>query len=549
MRDVRLRRRPAADWLDGSAALSALLVLLMVLPAAFVIWFMNEAIATRTAEAKRSVRDAYRGQLRLVQARIDAHWQARAAALQSGGEPASSFARQVLERGADGLVVLDPEGTPVYPADGGASHRPLVAELERQIRAHDIEGAAETLNDYSTPLAARDRLAFMDRLRKIAPDISIPTQAALRVSLAWIRAGAVVPETGGFHETAFPRLWALASEDRRVVALYWTSQLESAMHDFLHEVEPEGIRFIAFPPGVPPDEEAIAAGMWMPGWQLSYVPLDPGQFDDGARQQVLRYVWIGLAGIALIAAVGATAGRAFLQQMRLARLKTDLAAAVSHELRTPLASIRVLVDGLLADEHLDPRKTREYLTLVATENERLHRLIENFLTFSRLERTRYQFAFAAAHPSEIVAGAVAAIRDRVPPSCDLRVDVAPDLPPLIVDADALGTALLNLLDNALKYTPAEKRIHLRVCRDDEGFVAFAVEDNGIGIPPREHQRIFKRFYRVDQRLTRETGGVGLGLSIVELIVRAHHGTVSVRSTAGSGSTFTMRLPCPQGAVA
>jgi signal transduction histidine kinase len=347
----------------------------------------------------------------------------------------------------------------------------------------------------------------------------------------------------------------LASADRRVIELHWTSQLESIMHDFLHEVEPEGIRFLAFPPGVSADDEAIAAGMWMPGWQLSFVPLSRPTsdnvssrttLDNGARRQVVRYVWVAVAGIALIVGIGATAGRALFRQMQLARLKTDLVSAVSHELRTPLASIRVLVDGLLADGELEPRKTREYLSLVASENERLSRVIENFLTFSRLERHRYRFTFAEARPADIIAAAVGAIRDRVPPSCDLRVEVAPDLPPLLADVDALGTALLNLLDNALKYTPQEKRILVRACRETDGFIAFAVEDNGIGIPARDHRRVFRRFYRVDQRLTRETSGVGLGLSIVELVVRAHHGTVSVRSETGAGSTFTLRLPCADG---
>jgi signal transduction histidine kinase len=469
-----------------------------------------------------------------------------------------AFATQLVSGGADGLVVLGPDRAPAYPSRAGSVNTRIAAGLDQQIRSveqsagagdapgrthAEIARIAAALNDYHLELAAPERLAMMDRLRQVAPDVQLPTQAPLRVSLAWLDAGAVVPEPGGFHETAIPKLWALASEDRRVVALFWTGRLESAMHDFLHEVEPSGIRFIAFPPGVPPDEEAIAAGMSMPGWQLSYVPLDPGPFDDTARSQVVRYLWVGLAGVALMAVIGTIAGGAFARQLRLARLKTDLVAAVSHELRTPLASIRVLVDGLRADAEIDPRKTREYLELIAAENTRLHRLVDNFLTFSRLERSRYQFAFSPAHPSTIVAAAVDAVRDRVPAACDLRVEVAPDLPPLTADAEALGTALVNLLDNALKYTAEEKRIRVRVGRDGDGFVAFVVEDNGIGIPAREQRRIFRRFYRVDRRLARETGGVGLGLSIVELVVRAHRGTVVVRSETGGGSTFTMRLPC------
>ena len=544
-----------ADWADRSAWLFALLVLLMLLPAAFVLWFMNEAIVTRTAEAERGVREAYRGQLRLVQARIDQHWGARASSVRTEGMPAAAFGREVAGRALDGLVVFGADRRPAYPSPSGSSNAALRASLDRQISAleqapdagdrtpeeADVERIARALNDYDADLSAPDRLALMDRLRKVAPNVSLPTQAPLRVSLAWVDAGAVAPEPGGFHETAIQRLWALASDDRRAVALFWTGRLESEMHDFLHEVEPHGIRFLAFPPGVPPDEEAIAAGMSMPGWQLSYVPLDTGAFDDTARRQVVRYLWVGLAGIALMAALGATAGRAFLRQLRLARLKTDLVAAVSHELRTPLASIRVLVDGLLADDALDPGKTREYLALIATENTRLHRLVENFLTFSRLERSRYQFAFVPVDPAVVVRAAVDAVRDRLPAECDLRIDIAPGLPPVMADADALGTALVNLLDNALKYTPAHKRIGVRAYRDG-GFVAVAVEDNGIGIPIREQRRIFRRFYRVDQRLARDTGGVGLGLSIVDLIVRAHRGTVSVRSEKGAGSAFTLRFP-------
>jgi len=215
---------------------------------------------------------------------------------------------------------------------------------------------------------------------------------------------------------------------------------------------------------------------------------------------------------------------------------------VSHELRTPLASMRVLVDGLIADPQLDETKTREYLHLLASENARLTRLIENFLAFSRLERGRERFVFTAVTPSTIVHAAVTAIRERVPPDCELRIEVAPDLPPVRADEGAVVSALINLLDNAMKYTPEQKRVVVRATRMPGG-VAFEVQDNGIGIAPREHRRIFRRFYRVDQRLASATSGVGLGLSIVELIARAHGGSVSVHSAEGTGSTFTLYVPC------
>jgi len=174
---------------------------------------------------------------------------------------------------------------------------------------------------------------------------------------------------------------------------------------------------------------------------------------------------------------------------------------------------------------------------------RLRRLIDSFLTFAQLDRGRQQFALTPVQPSWLVEKAVDAIRDRLPAECRLDLDIGPDLPMVMADADALGTALVNLLENALKYTTDDKRIGVRASADGGGFVRFDVTDNGIGIPAVEQRRIFRRFYRVDQRLSRETAGVGLGLSIVELIMRAHGGSVVVQSAPGAGSTFTLRVPC------
>jgi len=252
-------------------------------------------------------------------------------------------------------------------------------------------------------------------------------------------------------------------------------------------------------------------------------------------------VAIALAGVAIIAIVGVTVGQTMRRHLQLARLKTDLVAAVSHELRTPLASMRVLVDGLLADAEIDSAKTREYLGLLSLENARLTRLIENFLTFSRLERGRTQLVFDDTAVASIVTGAVAAVRERLPPAGALRVAIEPSIPTIAADAQALTTALINLLDNAIKYSAVEPRIEIQASRDGDG-VTFAVSDNGIGIAPEQQRRIFRRFYRVDQSLSRQTSGVGLGLSIVELIARGHGGTVKVASAPGQGSTFTIRVP-------
>ena len=489
--------------------LLVLLVLLTVLPAMGMLWLMNRAVATETAAGQQHVLEAYRGQLRLVRSRLDPIWRAHAEHLEEGdATPEERFTRLVTQEQADGVLVLGGDGTLLYP-----------------------------------DRAARDHLRLMEQQRARDRNVWLPTQAALQLSIELTDAERTTPLADVIRETSMPGIWAVSSPNGRVIALYRTGRLEGMMHDFLHQVETEGIRFIAFPPDEPGDAEAIAAGSWLPGWQLSFVAMDTDLRQAALARRRAITVSAGLTGLALIVFIGIAAGQSIRRHLRLAALKTDLVAAASHELRTPVASIGVLVDGLRADHQLEPRKTREYLDMIASETFRLRRLIDSFLTFAQLDRGRQQFALTPVQPSWLVEKAVDAIRDRLPAECRLDLDIGPDLPMVMADADALGTALVNLLENALKYTTGDKRIGVRASADGGGFVRFDITDNGIGIPAVEQRRIFRRFYLVDQRLSRETAGVGLGLSIVELIMRAHGGSVAVQSAPGKGSTFTLRVPC------
>jgi signal transduction histidine kinase len=497
MKPVRVFTR-AADGRDRHTSLVVLLVLLTVLPAACVLWFMNEAVQVQSEASHRAALESHRAQLRLVRSRVDARWDAYAAQLNGGGNLAERFTVVTLDQGSDGAILFDEDGRITFPVES---------------RLHNLDAELRSM---------------------LQPILDLSFEVAR---------GGLTRVAGAFQQTAIPDVWAFTSTDRMTVVLFRTSTIESIMHDLLHEVQPSGILFNTFAPGRKADMEAIAAGAALPGWQLSFFePLDRLPVDDSdARRRTMAYVAVAASGLMATVLIAVVTGGAFRRQLRLARLKTDLVAAVSHELRTPLASMRVLVDGLLADTRLDETKTREYLHLLASENSRLTRLIENFLAFSRLDRGSERFRFTAVPPAAVVHAAVTAIRERVPADCALTVDVDQDLPPVRADEDAVVSALINLLDNALKYTPPDKRIVVRVSRSPEG-VAFQVRDNGIGIPPREHRRIFKRFYRVDQRLASATTGVGLGLSIVELVARAHGGSVEVQSAEGAGSTFTLTLP-------
>jgi signal transduction histidine kinase len=281
----------------------------------------------------------------------------------------------------------------------------------------------------------------------------------------------------------------------------------------------------------------------MPGWSLTLsVDMQSPFLDEAARRQRAAYMWTAGLGIAAIVALAVIVAGYVARQARLTRLKNDLIATVSHELKTPLASMRVLVDTLLAGRAEGERQATEYLELISRENERLSRLIDNFLTFSRMERNKRAFERERVDVGEAVRSAAGSVEERfTAPDCRLGVKIADDVSAVEGDRDALITVVLNLLDNAHKYTGESKDVTVTV-RADGGSTCVSVADNGIGMTRRQARRVFDRFYQADQRLSRSAAGCGLGLSIVKFIVDAHGGSIDVDSRPGEGSTFTVRLP-------
>jgi signal transduction histidine kinase len=368
-----------------------------------------------------------------------------------------------------------------------------------------------------------------------------PAYEAERLAGQFVEMDGARGDISGLQATRIPDVWKLPAASGQVIALYRTSAILGGLREAIGDTA-KGARIVAIPPGQQAEGESITAGSMLPGWQLALSNVDSRVADEAARSRMASYLLTGYVVIGAMAIVGLIIGQSFRKQMRLARLRTDLVGAVSHELKTPLASMRLLVDSLLDDGEPDSKKTREYLQLMAGENMRLTRLVENFLTFSRIERNGPRLDLRKVDPAEIVESAAAVARERFQGGgYDFSTAVEAGLPAVDADPDALLSVLLNLLDNAWKYTGAEKRVQLRAS-SEAGRVVFAVEDNGIGIAAREQKKIFRRFYQVDRRLARETGGCGLGLSIVESIVRAHGGTVRVTSRPGAGSTFSLWLP-------
>jgi signal transduction histidine kinase len=203
--------------------------------------------------------------------------------------------------------------------------------------------------------------------------------------------------------------------------------------------------------------------------------------------------------------------------------------------------MRVLVDTLLEGSYRDQQQVTEYLELVSKENERLTGLIDNFLTFSRMERNKQAFAMTRTNPAAVARDAAEAVKTKFSKGkCTFEVNIPDDLPDVTADRDAMVTVLVNLLDNAYKYSYDDKQIELSVSSED-GLVCFRVSDNGAGISRRSVKKIFNRFYQVDRSLARRAEGCGLGLSIAKFIVDAHKGTISIESKSGEGSTFMVCL--------
>jgi len=255
-----------------------------------------------------------------------------------------------------------------------------------------------------------------------------------------------------------------------------------------------------------------------------------------------------LGGLSLLMAGGVVLTyRNVSREIALARLKSDFVSNVSHELRTPLSLIRLYAETLELGRLSDPKKYQEYYQIIRKESERLTALINNILDFSRIEAGRKEYDFRETDLRELVKNTLESYRYQIEQNGFTFEEKIEPVPPLRVDREAMARSLVNLVNNALKYSQDRKYIGVNLYREN-GAVKLEVIDHGIGIPRTEQAKIFEKFYRVGDPLVHNTKGSGLGLSLVRHIVHAHGGEVSVDSTPGQGSKFTIALPVqPNGA--
>lgn len=230
------------------------------------------------------------------------------------------------------------------------------------------------------------------------------------------------------------------------------------------------------------------------------------------------------------------------KEMALARLKSDFVSNVSHELRTPLALIRLYAETLELGRITTPEKKQQYYRIIRKESERLSSLINNILDFSRIEAGRKEYEFRETDIAELVRNTLDSYRYQIEQQgFQLEESIDSNLPAVPVDREAIARALVNLVNNALKYSSEEKFLGVKLYRDN-GVVKLEVADHGIGIARRDQSKIFEKFYRAGDPLVHNTKGSGLGLSLVRHITQAHGGDIAVESTPGKGSKFILSLP-------
>jgi signal transduction histidine kinase len=290
----------------------------------------------------------------------------------------------------------------------------------------------------------------------------------------------------------------------------------------------------------------VMSGPSYRGVQLLLRPRDRSIEEEVRRLAITKTALIGFIDLMLLAGL-VLVWTNVRRELRLSRLKSDFVANVSHELKTPLALIRLFAETLELGRVPSEEKKQQYHRIINKESRRLTQLINNILDFSRIEAGRKEYRLVRSDLAAVVRDVVDAYRFQIEQhGFSLELAIAEDLPEVELDPEALSQALINLLNNAIKYSPNQKAIAVSARREG-GRVLVSVTDRGIGIPKSEQKRIFEKFYRVETSVVHTTKGSGLGLALVQHIAEAHGGRVEVTSAPGEGSTFTLSFPVRPGA--
>lgn len=409
----------------------------------------------------------------------------------------------------------------------------------------------QIVNDYSNILfPAKQRLFIMNRLANQGEHFS--THMAEKIAADYLASVPARYNSDNLQATKIPGLWKHYISKNKITALYAEAYLQSEIQKIMPAKT--GVMVKLIPPmdsnnGQDAETvqplDSLLVGEYMPGWRLNLYLSDSMAVDEVADAKIAVYLWIGILLIASVTLISIVVIRYIVAQQRTQKLKNDLLSTVTHELKTPLSSVRLLVETLLHDDTKLETRTAEYLRLIDKENRRLTRLIDNFLTYSRMEKGKQFFHFEQVAPAAIIDTALNPFHEKFKSDgFTIEVDIQQGIPTISTDHDAMVVVINNLLENAYKYSNDKKQITVKAYLSETS-VYFEVTDKGTGLSRVDCKKVFERFYRAEQSLHQGIDGCGLGLSIVKYIVDMHHGEVLINSELGKGSTFTVAIPREQ----
>jgi PAS domain S-box-containing protein len=410
-------------------------------------------------------------------------------------------------------------------------------------------------------------LRELSKLRPTTPTLMITGHGERDLAVQALRGGAYdfvqKPIDRDYFVASLERAIQLRSLDRQVekqrLALEQHARVLEHVDDGVFLVDEEGVIQHWNPAahaitGIAPDGAlGQRADHALPGWEAvaPLIPVADAPGPGSLEAKVVpvdldgRELWLSISGVAFSDGV-VYAFRSLTEERALDELKGEFIATVSHELRTPLAAIYGSAQTLLrTDLELDETGRKRLLDVIAQESERLSRIADDILFANKLDSGQFVLSQKGIDLLVLAQDVVEEMRACFAAREDISIELAVPsaLEPVEGDADKLRQVLINLIDNAVKYSPDGGRVEVAV-EPREGGIRIAVLDEGIGIAPLEQRRIFGKFYRVDPDLTRGVGGTGLGLYICRELVRRMEGRLSVSSEEGKGSIFAVDLPAP-----
>ncbi len=510
--------------------LMLLIVLLVLLPVLFLSAYQ---IGTYSS-SEQVMRDLYRRELDVVLYSLNqyawdvsAHW---AAMLQTQMlEPGSSMDERV-----QAFLRRTPVVESVMTADSAGKNLRLTVRTGAAVTRGQEDAVAAQFRSRSEPLQQLVRYRSLE-YRKLEPIILRgATGSAQRIALVFANdSGTALPQFSGL----------LFREDEFITTVLAGRLQDAAGEEFALAVFRKGEQTAVASSGPITQNEIVQRrALWLFPDHEVVIGSRGATLDEVVHGRLVRnIVLVGILNLLLFAGVGLVY-RNVRGQMELARAKSTFVSNVSHELRTPLALIRMFAETLEMGRLKDEHKKQEYYATILRETERLTHLVNNLLNFSRMEAGRKPYQPVPCSLRDVVRDVVNTYAPHLQHAgYSPLVELPEDELRARLDREAVAEAVINLLDNAVKYSGSEKFIRVKAARSAQA-VFVEVEDHGIGIAPQYHTKVFEAFFRVPSGYVHDTKGSGLGLSLVKHIMDAHGGRIELESIPDSGTTMRLLFP-------